>query len=133
MTPMNIMKHIKPVVVKKGPIHEAQKSSDFVESDKTEYGNCIKKCSEKIRRNPRDEFAFIERGDAQVYLANPIEALTDYKRAIMINPNLIKAYYGMAAAHIMMGQHRTAMRELIKVMELEEQLDDNTLRIKALK
>ena len=91
---MNIMKHIKPVVIKKGPIHEVQKSSDFVEPDKDEYGNCIKRCNEKIRRNPRDEAAYIERGDAQVYLVNPKEALSDYRRAIMINPNLIKAYYG---------------------------------------
>jgi hypothetical protein len=32
----------------------------------------------------------------------------------------------------MMGQHKTAMCELIKVMELEEQLNDNAPRIKAL-
>ena len=128
---MNIPKHIKPAVIKKVPIHEAQKSSDFVEPDK--YGNCIKRCNEKIRRNPRDEAAYIERGDAQIYLVNPKEALSDYRRAIMINPNLIKAYYGMAAAHIMMGQHKTAMCELIKAMELEEQLNDNALTIKALK
>jgi tetratricopeptide (TPR) repeat protein len=130
---MNIMKHIKPVVIKKGPIREAQKSSDFVEPDKDEYGNCIKRCDEKIRRNPRDEAAYIERGDAQICLINPKDALSDYKRAIMINPNSIKAYYGMATAHIMMGQHKTAMCELIKVMELEEQLNDNTQRIKVLK
>jgi tetratricopeptide (TPR) repeat protein len=130
---MNIMKHIKPAVIKKGPTREAPKSTDFIEPDKDRYGNCIKRCNEKISRNPRDEAAYIERGDAQLYLANPKEALSDYKRAIMINPALIKAYYGMATAHILMGLHKTALCEIIKAMELEEQLNDNALRIEATK
>jgi tetratricopeptide (TPR) repeat protein len=128
---MSLVRHIKPAAINKGPTHEAQKSSDFVGTDK--YGDCIKRCNEKIRRNPRDETAYIERGDAQLYLVNPNEALSDYRRAIMINPNFIKAYYGMATAHIMMGLHKTAMCELIKAMELEEQPNDNALTIKALK
>lgn len=119
---MNIRKSIKPAVIKKGPLHEVKKSSDFVKSDKDKYRACLKRCNEKIRRNPRDEFAFLERGDAQIYLVNPIEALMDYKRAILINPNSMKGYYGMATAHIMIGLYKNAVCEIIKAMELEEQL-----------
>ena len=121
---MIIEKHIKPAAIKKDPVKGARDKSDLVDSDN--YRNCIKSCNEKISRNHRDELAYIERGGAQLYLDNAKEALNDYRRAIEINPNSIKAYYGMAAVHIMMGLHKNALCELIKAMELEQQLEEKT-------
>ena len=119
---MSAEKRIKPAVIKKGPASGAKERSDLVESEK--YANCIKSCNQKISSNPRDELAYIERGDAQIYLDKPKEALNDYKRAIEINPKSIKAYYGMATVHTILGLHKHAMLELTKAMELEQQLND---------
>jgi tetratricopeptide (TPR) repeat protein len=121
---MIIEKHIKPAAIKKGPAKGARDKSGIVESDK--YRSCIKSCNEKISRNHRDELAYIERGNAQLYLDNFKEALNDYQRAIEINPNSIKAYYGMTAVHTTLGLHKTAMYELMKAMELEQQLAEKT-------
>lgn len=117
---MHIEKRIKPAVTKKEPVNGARHKSDVAEADK--YRNCIKKCNERISRNHRDEPAYVERGDVQLYLDNPKEALSDYRRAVEINPNSIKAYYGLATVHTMMGLHKTALCELMKAMELEQQL-----------
>lgn len=119
---MNIEKRIKPAASKKSPVNVAKNKSGLVEPDKHE--NCIRRCNEKIASNPRDELSYTERGDAQLSLANPKEALNDYRRATEINPNSIKAYYGMAAAHTMLGSHKNALLVLTKAMELEQQLID---------
>jgi tetratricopeptide (TPR) repeat protein len=83
---------------------------------------------EKVIFNPRDELAYQERGDAQIRLGNPKEALSNYRRAIQINPKFIKAYYGMATAHAILGLYSHAMAEIVKAMELEKQQGINNVK-----
>jgi tetratricopeptide (TPR) repeat protein len=74
--------------------------------------------------NPRDGYAYMERGDVHIHLGNPKEALNNYRRAIEINHRFIKAYYGMATAHIMLGSTKHALAEITRAIELEQQPDD---------
>jgi tetratricopeptide (TPR) repeat protein len=126
---MNMVKHIKPVEVKKGKVSKANDKSDTADNNKDKYLRCLQKCDERISRNPKDEHAFIESGDAQIYLSNPESALNNYRRAITINPNSIKGYYGMATAHFMLGLNKNAVVEIIKAMELEQLLSVRALEI----
>jgi tetratricopeptide (TPR) repeat protein len=87
------------------------------------YKQIIISCDEKIRCNPRDELSHIERGDAQICLGNPQDALSNYKQAIQINPKSIKAYYGIATAHVILEKYSHATAEILKAMEIEEQQD----------
>ncbi len=86
------------------------------------YRKVIEKCNERISFDPNNEFAYLERGDAYIHLDNPKEALHDYKKVIEINPQFIKAYYGMATALVKLGLNRQAMTWVLKSMELEDQM-----------
>jgi len=88
------------------------------------FRKVVDECSEKISLNPKDEFAYLARGDAYIHLDDPEEALKNYKRAIEINKRFIQAYYGMATAHAILGKNKHALVEIAKAIELEDQQSD---------
>lgn len=127
-----IEQYIKPGVIKRIPVTELDgRSNDSIISER--YRIAVDRCNEKISLNPRDEYAYLERGDLYILLGKPKDALNNYKRAIEINPRFIKAYYGMASAHVMMGATRHAIAEISKAMELQNDEQSSPQQIEGLK
>ena len=127
-----IEQYIKPGVIKRIPVTESDgRSNDSILSER--YLKAIDRCNEKISLNPRDEYAYLERGDLYIQLGKPKDALNNYKRAIEINHRCIKAYYGMASAHVMMGTTRHAIAEISKAMELQNDEQSSPQQIEEVK
>ena len=113
-------KIVKPGVIKRAPLNVSD-GKPVDSRNPNRLKKIIDECSEKISLNPKDEFAYLERGDAYIYLGDPEKALNNYNRAIEINKRFIKAYYGMATAHVMLGEKKHALVEIAKAIELEDQ------------
>jgi len=108
-----------PGAIKSAPINRSDaKPNDFRAPNRLKI--IIDECNAKIRSNQRDELAYLEKGDAYIHLGDPEEALRNYKRAIEINKQCIKAYYGMASAHAILGENKNALVEIVKAIELED-------------
>ena len=68
------------------------KSGNIEESQKL-YELGLNDCDESSRINPKNPFAFHNRGVINVALGNDSAALDDFDRAIFINPQYADAYY----------------------------------------
>ncbi len=112
-----IEQHIKQRGISRIPKTEAEKKhTESMDADR--YKKALDKCNQRINSNPRDEQAYLERGDVYIYLSNPKEALRNYKRAIELNQRFIKAYYGMATAYALLGSNNNAIAAIAKALEL---------------
>jgi tetratricopeptide (TPR) repeat protein len=114
-------KIVKPGAAKRSPMNRSDGKSNESRTP-SRFRKVVDECSEKISLNPKDEVAYLERGDAYIHLGEPEEALKNYKRAIEINKRFIRAYYGMATAHAILGENKHALAEIAKAIELEDQL-----------
>lgn len=86
--------------------------------------DCVKKsgaeavsaCNQVIRQEPRNAAAYNARGIAQ---GNIDEALSDYTKAINLDPKLTNAYFNRALAHKQKGDLDRAIADYSKVIDLE--------------
>jgi tetratricopeptide (TPR) repeat protein len=78
----------------------------------------IKKCSELIEHNPRDEIAYFSRGDAYELKGDIEHAISDYTKAIVLNPKYAPAYNSRGRAYVKKGDYVRAVDDVTRAGEL---------------
>jgi tetratricopeptide (TPR) repeat protein/S1-C subfamily serine protease len=79
-------------------------------SKKKQYQDAIAILDSLISRNPEAP-AYLNRGNAKSYLGQKQAAITDYDRAIAINPNLAQAYNSRGKAKSDLEQNQAAITD----------------------
>src|SRR5262249_59216210 len=70
--------------------------------------------------NPR---TWVEMGMAQTMLGHPDSAMTQYRHALSLNPDLVPGWRGVAASASALGD-RAAMEEAVRALERLDPEDD---------
>lgn len=78
----------------------------------------IKGCSEIIRRHPKDAIAYYLRGDALARNNDLGQAITDFSKAIALDPGLTAAYDRRASAYVAKGDYTSAVADATKAAEV---------------
>jgi tetratricopeptide (TPR) repeat protein len=73
-----------------------------------------------IAGNGDDACAHAARGDALAALLRPVDALTAYQRAAMLEPSLAWAHYGIGEIFIELGRPMAALEGLSRALALSE-------------
>jgi tetratricopeptide (TPR) repeat protein len=74
--------------------------------------------SEAIRLNPRDAFAYKDRGVVRKAKGDLDGAIADYSEAIRLNPNFVIAYNNRAKVYDTKKNHEAAIADYQKALEL---------------
>jgi tetratricopeptide (TPR) repeat protein len=87
--------------------------------DIKDYYKAVAACSEVIRARPKDAAAYHMRGKVLERNGDPGQALTDYNKAIALNPAYVPAYNSRALAYSNAGDYTRALADATKASELE--------------
>jgi tetratricopeptide (TPR) repeat protein len=98
--------------------------------DNKDHDLRIQVCSAIIQRDPRDPIAYHNRGSAYGLKGDLDRAISDYNKAITLNPNYAPAYNGRGRAYASKGDYTHAVADVTKATELAPK---STPRAKAIK
>jgi serine/threonine protein kinase/tetratricopeptide (TPR) repeat protein len=85
------------------------------------YQEAINACSEAVRLDPTNPFAFRLRGGALVQLGRFKEAIPDYTQAIRLNPNEPQSYINRSHAFLNIGSPAECIADCNVALELTAQ------------
>ena len=94
-----------------------QSASDW--SDKGQYDQAIKDCSEAIKLKPDFALAWIGRGTAYDAKGDYDQAIKDYSKAIELKPDHAAAWNNRGLTHKKLGNEAKAKADFLKAEELE--------------
>ncbi|MGZ3607884.1 MAG: tetratricopeptide repeat protein, partial [Syntrophales bacterium] len=77
----------------------------------------ISALTEAINIYPETE-SYLKRGNAYIRLGNYKQAISDYDRAIEINPNYVKAYINRGNTYINLGNYKQAISDYDRAIEI---------------
>jgi tetratricopeptide (TPR) repeat protein len=78
----------------------------------------IQDYNEAIRLNPKDAFAYTNRGNARADLGDRQGAIQDYNEAIRLNPQFAFAYTNRGSARSALGDKQGAIADYQKAADL---------------
>jgi tetratricopeptide (TPR) repeat protein len=82
-----------------------------------DYQGVIADCGEVLRRDPKLAYAYTLRGRAFRESGNFPKSLEDFNRAVELSPGL-DTYFQRASSYQSLGQHKLAIADLDRVIEL---------------
>ena len=86
------------------------------------YAECLAYFEEAIRRDPKDAYAYFERGEAHKGLGQIDAAIADYRKAAELSPNWADLDYVLAKTEYQHGHNGQALEALDRYSKL---IDDN--------
>ncbi len=94
----------------------ADDTSDCLDSK--DHDLRIKGCSAIIEHNPKDVIAYHNRGDAYGLKGDIDRAISDYTKAIVLDPNYAPAYNSRGRAYVSKGNYVRAVDDVTRAGEL---------------
>jgi hypothetical protein len=94
----------------------ADNKSDCLDSE--DHDLRIKGCSVMIERNPKDVIAYHNRGEAYGLKGDIDHAISDYTKAIVLDPNYAPAYNSRGRAYVSKGDYVRAVDDVTRAGEL---------------
>ena len=91
------------------------------------FEESISPLTEAIQINPETE-SYLNRGNAYVSLGNYKLAISDFDRAIEINPNYAKAYFNRGLAYNILGKYNQAIEDFKIASKLGNKASQDFLR-----
>lgn len=82
------------------------------------YGEAIDKYSLAIKLNPRNNYAYLHRGNTYYIQKNYQQAISDYSKTIEINPKDSKAYYNRGIIYSEQSRFQQAVFDYSKAIEI---------------
>jgi len=76
----------------------------------------IKEFTKAIQQNPKDEWAYLNRGDAYRFKGDKTKAIGDYNKAISINPKFGNAYYFRGNLYFQNKEYSKAIQDYTKAI-----------------
>ena len=102
-----------------------------------QYDTAIQYCNEAIKLNPKNHFAFYNRGVAYSNLKKSETAIKEYKEAINIKDKFIDAYIGISNSYWISNQNQKAIsilenapEEVYKNTKIQKELGKHYSKIK---
>ena len=86
--------------------------------DSKDHNLRILGCSLMIQRNPKDVVAYHNRGDAYGLKGDIDRAISDYTKAIVLDPNYVPAYNSRGRAYVSKGDYVRAVDDVTRAGEL---------------
>jgi tetratricopeptide (TPR) repeat protein len=93
------------------------------EDIKQRWRDQIEDATRKIKKNPKDTRAFLERAYAYAELGEYAQAIADYTKAIELNPQDAAVYNNRGATYASLEQYEQAIADYTKAIELNPQYD----------
>jgi tetratricopeptide (TPR) repeat protein len=82
-------------------------------------GLAIKACSQLIRRNPRDDFAYYNRGMAYSDNGDYDRAIADFNQAMRLKPDAADAYNARGWAYFLKGDYDRVVADATKAIDID--------------
>jgi tetratricopeptide (TPR) repeat protein len=86
-------------------------------NDLTKCDLAINELTKAIQKDPRYDWAYLNRGDAYKFKGNTTKALEDYNKAISINPKFGSAYYYRAELFFQTKDYDKAIADYTRAIE----------------
>ena len=109
-------------------LHDHDRTTDpwFVSDEKlAEYKKTIEASTEKIKKNPQDVLAFIDRSDAYLHVWMSNLALEDAMKAIALNADTAlrrsNSYCNKGEALLQLDKYAEALEDLNKAISIDEE------------
>jgi tetratricopeptide (TPR) repeat protein len=83
------------------------------------FDNCVQLLSALIDEVHDNKLVLISRGSAYLKLDNPRKALSDFDKAIAVDPNYARAYHLRGLAQEKLGKHEAALADFDRSIELD--------------
>lgn len=85
---------------------------------KREYDRAIQDCTQAIRLNPSDDFAFNNRGIAFTVKGQYDQALRDFDEMIRLNPKHAQTFYNRGFIYVTRGQYDRGIQDYNQAIQL---------------
>jgi tetratricopeptide (TPR) repeat protein len=99
--------------------------------DSKDHDLRIKSCSAMIERNPKDVVAYHNRGEAYELRGEVDRAISDYTKAIVLDPNYAPAYNGRGRAYVSKGDYVRAVDDVTRAGELTRKVQPRPAAVEA--
>lgn len=83
------------------------------------FGNCIDTLTEVIQEDSSHKLALVARGAAHMRSGNPDTAMTDFDRALDLDPEYARGYHLRGLAREVQGDDEGALADFSRAIELE--------------
>jgi tetratricopeptide (TPR) repeat protein len=87
-------------------------------------------CTQVLQRQPRLDWAVLNRGWAHYKLRHYDEAIADFTRVLVITPKQTKAYFNRARAYVEKGDNLRAVADYTRILNLDP-LSDFALSVRG--
>src|SRR5262252_5140913 len=99
--------------------------------DSKDHDLRIRGCSAIIERNPKDVVAHSNRAEAYAFKGDIDRAISDYTKAIVLDPNYAPAYNGRGRAYVSKGDYVRAVDDVTRAGELTRKERSQPAVVKA--
>ena len=82
------------------------------------YGSCIATLTDVVKADSSHKLAFAARGAAHMRSGNPAEAVSDFDRALAIDPDYARGYHLRGLAREVQGDDDGALEDFNRAIEL---------------
>jgi tetratricopeptide (TPR) repeat protein len=98
--------------------NNSKAEADRQKSIKLTWEPQLKTAEQQIKKSPKNPSGYVKRGEARMRLNNYSSAITDYSKALQLDPKNLEALSNRGHLYLMQKQHQLALQDANQILQI---------------